>query len=353
MSGVTITLEELAEIVQGKLIGNKTHAISGIASLEEAKQEDATFCANPRYAHLISDTKAGAILITPLQEQLSGKNYIVVDDPSKAFQKLIDLFKTSSAPLSGFAGIHPTSVIHPSASIDPSCTICPHATIDQEAVIGARTFIGANVYVGPKTNIGKDCIIHAGVCIREGCIIGDRVIIQPNAVIGSCGYGYTQDKLGRHQKLDQLGNVICEDDVEIGACTTIDRARFASTKIGQGTKIDNLVQIAHNVRIGKHCLIISQTGIAGSATLGNHVILAGKVAINGHITLKDQVVVAACSGVSKSLEPGRYAGVPVMKLSEYNKNSVLLRNIDKYIDEIDTLKAEIKALKEKITEDNS
>jgi len=350
MSNVCLTLEEVALHVQGRLQGEKSRKISGVASLEDAKVEDATFLANLHYAHLLKTTKAGVILVGPTQELFPGMNFIVVEDPSKAFQKLIEFFKQNSAPLSGFKGFHPTSVIHPQASVDPSCTICPHAVIDQEVVVGANSFIGSGVYIGPKTTIGKDCIIHPGVVIREGCSIGDRVIIQPNAVLGSCGYGYTQDKQGRHQKLDQLGNVVCEDDVEIGASTTIDRARFASTKIGQGTKVDNLVQIAHNVKIGKHCLIISQTGIAGSATLGNYVVLAGKVAINGHITLSDQVVVAACSGVSKSLESGRYAGVPVMKLSDYNKNSVLLRNIDKYIDEIEQLKSQVKALQEKLAE---
>src|SRR5262249_41768501 len=161
-------------------------------------------------------------------------------------------------------------------------TVAPQAVIDAHASIGDGSFIGSGSYIGPGVVIGKACVIHPHVVIREGCILGDRVVIQPGAVIGSCGVCFSYHKRRRAKKLNQLGNVIIEDDVEIGANTTIDRARFQSTRIGEGTKVDNLVQIAHGVIIGKHSLLIAQTGIAGSTTVGNHVILAGKVAVNGH-----------------------------------------------------------------------
>jgi len=184
------------------------------------------------------------------------------------------------------------------------------------------------VYVGPQSTIGMDCTLHPHSVVREATVIGNRVILQPGAVIGSCGYGYLTDRSGHHTKLDQLGNVVIGDDVEVGANTTIDRARFQSTSVQEGTKIDNLVQIAHNVEIGKHNLIVAQVGIAGSTKIDDHVVLGGKVAVNGHIHIGKGVRVAACSGISKSLpEAGDYGGVPVQPLAEYNRNTVYLRRV--------------------------
>ncbi|HXF29348.1 MAG TPA: UDP-3-O-(3-hydroxymyristoyl)glucosamine N-acyltransferase, partial [Chlamydiales bacterium] len=199
--------------------------------------------------------------------------------------------------------------------------------------------------IAPKVIIGENCTIHANVVIREGCHIGNRVVIQPGAIIGSCGFGFTTDANGVHTKLNQLGNVIVEDDVEIGANTTIDRSRFQSTRIGKGTKIDNLVQIGHGVKLGPYNLIIGQTGIAGSTETGSHVVLAGQVGVNGHIKLADGVMVAARSGVTKSLlKPGKYGGMPAIPLHEHNKIAVLQNNIERYVEELKELRKQLEEL---------
>lgn len=336
------SLAFLATKTQSELIGDADVTITGVSDLESATSSDVSFLANPRYMSQMVASSAGCIIIGKDAERPDGKNYLLSDNPSYAFQMLIELYHQDIAPRSGFTGVHPTAVVHPEAVIEDAVTICPHAVIDAKAHIHTGAFIGSNSYIGPHVIVGEHSVIHPNVVIREGCSIGKNVIIQPGAVIGSCGYGYTQDKFGRHTKLNQVGTVQIEDHVEIGANTTIDRARFKATCVGEGTKVDNLVQIAHGVCIGKHSLIIAQTGIAGSATIGNHVILAGKVAVNGHITIADQVVVAACSGVSKSIDsPGRYAGVPVLPLAKHNKMQVALRSIESIV-------LELKKIKEKI-----
>jgi UDP-3-O-[3-hydroxymyristoyl] glucosamine N-acyltransferase len=338
----TYTLQELAELIQARFHGDKNLPISGVAGLEEAKPEHASFLANPRYEKAMMQSHAGVIVVSSKQELVEGRNFLITEDPSQAFQKLIELFSQLKSKTSSFQGIHPTAVIHESAKISENVTVGPLAVIDANVTIGQNSIISASCFIGAGVQIGSDTTLYPHVTIREGCVIGSRVVIQPGAVIGSCGYGYIADKTGKHNKLNQVGNVVIEDDVEIGANTTIDRARFQSTVIGEGTKVDNLVQIAHGVKIGKHSLIIAQTGIAGSTEIGNHVILAGQVAVNGHIKIADQVVVAARSGVSKSLtKPGKYGGVPVLPLAEYNRMAVLLQNIEKFA-------AELKLLKKKV-----
>lgn len=348
MKAKRITLKELAELTHSKLIGDPTHQIDDVADLETATENDVSFLANPRYLQAMKKSEAGAIFITKEifegQRDCIEKNFLIHDTPSDAFQKAIEFFHPKMDKPSGFEGTHSTAVIHPTSTLGKNVTICPYAVIDRNAVIGDGTFVGASVYIGPETTIGKDCIIHAHVTIREQCQIGDRVILQPGAVIGSCGFGYTTDKRGVHTKLNQVGGVAIEDDVEIGANTTVDRARFKKTRIGVGSKIDNLVQIAHGVIVGHHNIIVSQTGIAGSTETGRNVVLAGQVAVAGHIKLDDGVTVSACSGVSKSIPKGTYGGVPVMPIQQYNRNSVFLRNIESYINQIKDLDKRIQAL---------
>lgn len=345
----THRLSELAEITKSKLVGNPNHLISNIADLETATEEDASFLANPRYVQAMQKSQAGVIFIdqsTFDQQNSKDKNFLINDKPSDAFQVVLEIFHKKMESPSGFQGIHPTAVIHESAKIGHHVTICPYVVIDRDVVIDNETFVGAGTYIGPETTVGKECIIHPHVTIREHCLIGDRVIIQPGAVIGSCGFGYTTDKKGIHTKLSQVGGVSLEDDSEIGANTTIDRARFKTTKVGRGSKIDNLVQIAHGVIIGDHNIIVAQTGIAGSTETGKYVVLAGQVAVAGHIKLDDGVVVSACSGVSKSIPKGTYGGIPVMPIQEYNRNSVFLRNIETYINQIKDLQKRLTALEQ-------
>ncbi|CUI16528.1 UDP-3-O-[3-hydroxymyristoyl] glucosamine N-acyltransferase [Candidatus Protochlamydia naegleriophila] len=344
----SFNLQELATITNCKLVGNPTHLIRNVADLENASSEDASFLANPRYLQAMKDSKAGVIFIDSQAPLVDGKNYLVSEQPSRAFQQLVDTLFPQRVHPSGFTGIHPTAVIHDTAQIADGVTIGPQAVIDEGVVIGAHTFIGAGSYIGACTQIGQNCLIHPRVVVREDCWIGNRVILQPGCVIGSCGFGYLTDKQGRHVKLNQVGNVRIEDDVEIGANATIDRARFKSTVIGQGSKIDNLVQIGHGVSIGPYNIIVAQSGIAGSTTTGKYVVLAGQVAVAGHIHLADGVTVAGKSGITKSLPAGKYGGIPAVPIADYNRNQVFLRKIETFVNQLKGVEARLQKLEEVI-----
>lgn len=335
------TLAELSLAAGAELIGSSDHLITGIDALESANASDLSFLSNPRYAPFLRTTKAGAVCIDRKTSPLENKNYLISDNPSETFQTIAMLLCPPSTP-SGFKGIHPTAVIHPSAQIAKDVQIGPYTVIEQQVQIGPGTVIGPHVFVGPGVKIGANCLLHPHSCVREDCLLGDRVILQPGAVIGSCGFGYTTDEQGTHSKLEHFGNVMLEDDVEIGANTTIDRARFKTTRIGKGTKIDNLVQIGHNVVLGAHNIIVSQTGIAGSTRTGRNVVMGGQAGIVGHIEIADFVMIATRGGVSKSIkQAGKYAGEPVMSLSDHNRMQVHLRKIEEYVQRIEELEKQL------------
>lgn len=337
-----LSLRAIAELTQSRLIGNEDTLIQGVSDLESATEQDASFLGSSRYEQAMRRSKAGVIFISALPEDCGGRCFLITPNPSLAFQTLINHFYDPREGKTGFIGIHPTAVIHPTAKIDEGVCIAPYVVIDQGVCIGARTSIGPGTTIGPSTSIGADCIIHAHVTLRELCVLGNRVILQPGCVIGSCGFGYISDAKGHHIKLDQVGTVIIEDDVEIGANATIDRSRFKETRIGKGTKIDNLVQIGHGVQIGEDNIIVSQAGIAGSTQTGRHVVIGGQVGIAGHIKIGDRVMVAARSGVSKSIQKeGKYGGVPAVPLDQYNRNAVLLRRIEDFVEELKELKEKI------------
>ena len=343
MSQLWFTLDELAVKIGAKVEGDPLYRVSGVSDLERATASDISFFANSRYHQQMVESKAGAIIVTPTAQRPSVRHYLVHPDPSAAFQEILAAFREGKMPLTGFSGVHPTAVIHATARLGKDVVVCPYAVVDADVCIGDGTYVGSFVYIGPQSTVGTSCTLHPHAVIREGAVIGHRVVIQPGAVIGSCGYGYLTGRDGRHTKLDQLGNVVVGDDVEIGANTAVDRARFQSTSIQEGTKIDNLVQIAHNVEIGRHCLIVAQVGIAGSAKVGDHVVLGGKVAVNGHIHIGTGVRVTACSGVSKSLpNAGDYGGVPVQPLTEYNRNAVYLRKIGELFSRVKTVEERLK-----------
>lgn len=342
MKNKAYTLAEIATLTHSILLGDPNHLISNVSDLENATLDTASFLSNPSYLQAMKKSLAGVIFVTPDVEKQPNRNYLVNQNPSRAFQTLIDLFYPQREP-SGFFGVHPSAVVHSTAIIAEDVTIAPGAVIDEGVRIGKGTYIGPGVCIGRDCTIGEDCLIHPRVVIRENCVVGNRVIIQPGAVIGSCGFGYITEN-GRHVKLNQVGGVRIHDDVEIGANTTIDRGRFQDTVIGEGTKIDNLVQVGHGVKVGAHNIFIAQTGIAGSTTTGRYVILAGQVAVAGHIHLGDGVTVAGKSGVSKSLTAGKYGGIPAVKLETYNRNQVFLRNIEKYVNQIESIEARLKEL---------
>ena len=337
-----LTLAELAVHTAAQLIGNPNVVILGVNTLDEATQDDASFLANPRYAQSMMQSAAGVICVAsgvPLPE---GKNFLVSDNPSRSFQKIAKILLPAGK--SGFSGIHPTAVVHWSATLEKGVSIGPYAVIDRDVKVGAGTTIGAHVSIGYEVEIGADCHLYPSSIVRERCRLGDRVILQPGAVIGSCGFGFIPDAAGRHHKLEQLGIVILEDDVEIGANSTIDRSRFKATKIRRGTKIDNLCQIAHNVEIGEHNIIAAQTGIAGSSKTGKHVMLGGQVGIVGHVELDDGVMVASRGGISKSLKRGKYRGSPAIPIQEYHRHEVHIRKLEEFFERIKELEKKVAAL---------
>ena len=336
-------LSELASLTQATLVGDPEYAITGVENLDAASSNEAAFLENPRYEKQLETSHAGVILLHPSVKLFPGKNYLLTQQPSLAFQKIIELF--IKAPQSGFEGIHPTAVIHPEASIETGVTIGPYAVIERGVIIGSQSVIGPHVFIGAQTVIGSKCCFHAHVVVRENCEIGNCVTIQPGAVIGSCGFGYFTDSQGKHTPLKQLGKVVIEDDVEIGANTTIDRARFKTTHIKRGTKIDNLVQIGHQVELGEDNLIVSQVGIAGSTKTGRSVVIGGQVGVAGHLTIADGVMLAARAGVSKSLlQPGPYSGAPAAPIKEFNAHFVQLRSVGRFIQRLKDLESKVSHL---------
>ncbi len=349
------TLAELAKLTEARLVGNPEHRISNVSDLESASAEDASFFNKvpygqvSRYEKALQQSEAGVIFVPPDTSLEEGRNYLLHENPSRAFQTVLEALKGKEPFLTAFTGIHPSAVIHSLAKIGKDVSIGPCAVIDAHVTIGERTRIGANCSIGPQVAIGTDCLLHSHVTIREQCSVGNRVILQPGVVIGSCGFGFTTDAKGNHQKLNQVGSVTIEDDVEIGANTTIDRSRFKTTRIGRGTKIDNLVQIGHGAIIGPHNLIVAQTGIAGSAETGRYVVMAGQCGINGHIKIADGVILSARTGASKSItKAGKYGGIPAMPLEEHNRLSVHLRNVAKYAERIRELEKRLAHLEENL-----
>lgn len=337
------TLAELADQLHVKLVGNPHLSISGVNSLEKATQSDASFLANPQYREAMKSSLAGVICVDPQIPTSDGKNYFVSNHPSRTFQQIVELFRVSQGK-GAFFGIHPTAVIASNAVIGKDVTIGPYAVIDANVRIGDHSIIGAHTFIGDEVEIGSNCHIYPSCVIRERCKIGNGVILQSGVVVGSCGFGYTTDENGNHHKLEQTGIVVIEDDVEIGANTTIDRARFDTTIIRKGTKIDNLVQIAHNVEIGPYNLIAAQTGIAGSAKTGHHVIMGGQVGVSGHVDIEPLTMFAAKSGISKSMKTGKYRGSPALPIHEYNRQEVHVRRLNEYAERIQSLEKKLAEL---------
>lgn len=341
----SFSLQELAIHTQTQPLGSLAVRISGVNTLEEAGLDDASFLANPRYKEAMKKSKAAILCVDPSVEIEEGKNYLISSSPSLTFQMIAALLFPQSS--SAFQGIHSTAVIHETAQIEEGVSIGPYAVIDRNVKIKKGTWIGPHVYIGFDVEIGEHCYLHPGAIVREGCLLKNHVILQPGAVIGSCGFGFILTPQGTYQKLEQMGNVVLEDHVEIGANTTVDRSRFKTTWIRRGSKIDNLCQIAHNVDVGEHNVIAAQTGIAGSSKTGHHVMMGGQVGVVGHVKIEDQVMIATRGGVSKSLKRGQYRGSPVMPLQEYQRNEIHLRKMEEYVQKLKNLEQRLSVLEQK------
>jgi UDP-3-O-[3-hydroxymyristoyl] glucosamine N-acyltransferase len=323
---VTFALKELAALSGGELVGDETLKITGAASLGEATSGEISFFSNRKYIGVLRKTRASAIFVPLDFAEPINAAQVRVSNPTKAFEQVVRKF--APQPITFPPGIHPTAVVNPSVQLGKRVSIQPLVVIEAGVKIGDDTIIGAGSYIGHETTIGPGCHIYPRVTIRERSRIGSRVIIHSGAVIGADGFGFEMVD-GRQQKIQQIGIVQIDDDVEIGANTTIDRARFGRTWIQQGVKIDNLVQIAHNVVIGKNSVIVAQTGISGSTRVGERVTMAGQVGIVGHVEIADGTIIAAQSGVSKSIPGGAWFGYPAVPLAEAKKQFAWIHRLGK------------------------
>jgi len=341
-----LKIKEIAEIINGKVIGDGETIITGISGIKEAKEGDITFIANRKYLPLLKSTKASAVIVSPDINNTSSAILIQVENPSFAFAKIISL--VGPEPIKFPPGIHPTAIIGKNVSLGKDVSIQPYAIIEDYAKIGDRCFIGGGVYIGHYTTLGTDCLLCPHVIIRERVKIGDRVIIHSGTVIGGDGFGFATVK-GVHHKIPQIGTVEIGNDVEIGSNVTIDRARFDKTYIGNGVKIDNLVQIAHNVYIGDNTIVVAQVGISGSTEIGKNVIIAGQAGIIGHIKIGDNSIIGGKAGVTKDIPANTHVtGFPAREKWEDMRVHAYLRKQPELMERMKKLEEKLEKLEKKL-----
>ena len=342
-----LSVAEIAGRLQGKIEGNPQAVITGLAGIREAGEGDLSFVANSRYMTLAEATKATAVIVAEDWQKPCPATLIRVKNPDKAFAEAAQWL--APPPVNFMPGIHPTAIIAPAAKIGRNVFIGPYCVIEPDVVIGDRSVIYAGCYIGHGSLIGEDCKFYPQVTIREYARIGNRVIIHNGSVIGSDGFGYVQEGAVR-KKIPQIGIVAIGDDVEIGANVTIDRARFGQTRIGNGVKMDNLVQIAHNVVIGDNCVIVAQVGISGSTTIGERTILAGQVGVVGHLEIGSDVIVGAQAGVSKDVPPGIYVtGSPAILHEKFLKTRAHIMRLPALKDKITLMEERLSKLEQQLS----
>jgi UDP-3-O-[3-hydroxymyristoyl] glucosamine N-acyltransferase len=344
-----LKLEDIAAQLGCRLEGDGCVEISRVAGIEHAQAGDLTFVANPKYQPYLKTTGASAVIVAADAACNGARSAILRSDhPALSFAKAIGLL---SSPVPPTRGIDRTGSIAADATIGADVSIGPLVTIGAGAFIGARTVIYPNVVIGSGARIGDDCVIHSQVSIREGVQVGNRVVIQDGAVLGSDGFGFVKQKDGTHLKIPQHADVIVEDDVEIGANTTIDRPAVGETRISAGTKIDNLVQIGHGVTVGKRSLLAAQVGIAGSTVMEDDVVLAGQVGVAGHIRIGKGVVATGQTGLTNSVEAGEFvSGTPVMPNRDWLKSSAVFRQLPELKKRVADLEQRLQELEDKIKE---
>jgi UDP-3-O-[3-hydroxymyristoyl] glucosamine N-acyltransferase len=321
---VSVTLRQLAELVQGELCGDGDLVLHAARPLNEAQPGDITFIEKPKQAQQLHDSRASAVVVPPTVAT-NGLPAIRVADPLTAFAAIFRHLhgRTEAAP----PGIDPRSDIHPGAQLGAGVGIGPFASVGEGSVVGPRCRLHGGFVVGRFCRLGEDVVLYPNVVLYDGTVLGNRVVIHANSVIGADGFGYRFQN-GCHVKVPQLGHVEIGDDVEVGACTTIDRGTFQATRVGQGTKIDNLVQVAHNCRIGNHNLFVSQMGIAGSSTTGDYVVVAGQVGIVDHVHIGDRVLIGAKAGVTRDVSAGeRLLGAPATPEREQKRILISLEKL--------------------------
>jgi UDP-3-O-[3-hydroxymyristoyl] glucosamine N-acyltransferase len=331
-------LSEIISKLGGILEGDGNVEITAVAGLAEAGAGDISFLANPKYAAQVATTNASAVIVSTDWDRPATCALVRVDNADQVFAQVAELFFES--PPRPAAGVHPSAVVAASAQLGDNVSVGANCTVEDGVVIGANTVISPNCYLGYKTTIGADCLLYPLVSTREFTEIGNRVIIHNGTVVGSDGFGYAVQNDGSRTKIPQIGKVVIEDDVELGANVAIDRARFGKTKVGKGSKIDNLVQIAHNVVIGEHTIMCGQSGISGSTTIGSHCILAGQAGLAGHLNVGNGSIIGAQAGVMKNVaEKDFVMGSPAMPHLQYKKmvaNTILLPKLKDRIKQLET-----------------
>jgi UDP-3-O-[3-hydroxymyristoyl] glucosamine N-acyltransferase len=337
----TITAAELARRLGGRLDGDGTRLIREVATLEEAGPDAVSWVGRPEVLPRLAKSQAGVVLLPEQVEPPSGRTTIRVPDPDLA---ICEALAALAPPVPRVPpGVDVAARVADSATVAGAC-IGPHVFVGPHAVIGPGTQLHPGVYVGAESRIGRGCVLWPNVVVRERTVIGERVIIHPNVTIGADGFGYHQ-RGGKHRKIPQIGHVVIEDDVEIGAGSCIDRARSGETRIGRGTKIDNLVQIAHNVRIGEDCIVVAQCGISGSTTLGHHVTLGGQAGAADHLRIGNNVVIAGRAGVTSHIPDGQaYRGYPAVENREFVRQAIGIRRLPKIMEQLRALAKRIEQL---------
>ena len=337
-----VTLTELVAQFGGELVGDGARKVRQVAPLDRATPEEIGFVSQSKYLAQLSSTQAGAVILPDDARDATDLPRILTPHPYLYFARVSALL---NPPLRPQAGIHPAATVAPDAVIAADASIAAGAVIGQGAHIGARTVVGPNCVVGDHARVGADCHLHANVTLYHACVVGERCILHSGCVIGSDGFGYAPAE-GRWEKIPQIGRVLIADDVEIGACTTIDRGALEDTIIGEGVKLDNLVQVAHNVHIGAHTAIAACTGIAGSAKIGRHCMIGGATMILGHIDIADGTRISTNTLITKSLpKAGTYtSALPFSEHAVWQKNAVHMRNLDKLADRIKQLEKRLNEL---------
>ncbi|RPI27342.1 MAG: UDP-3-O-(3-hydroxymyristoyl)glucosamine N-acyltransferase [Acidobacteria bacterium] len=340
-------LSRIAEILKCELKGDGDTEITGVAGIDEAEANQLTFVANPKYIPKIKVTRAGAIILGA-DAPAATIPTLVAPDPYVTFAKAIEIFYQPPKPL---PGIHPTATVSPGVALGDNASIGANVVIGEGSRLGKNCVLYPNVTLYPFVEIGDDFVAHSNSVVREHSKIGHRVILQNGAVIGADGFGFAPQPNGPYYKIIQSGVVVLEDDVEIGANTCVDRATVGETRIGRGTKLDNLVQIGHGSRLGEDTAMAAQAGVAGSTRVGNRVFLAGQVGAAGHLTIGDGVVAIAQTGIARSVEPGKIiSGSPEMDFNLWKKNYLLMLNFPDLVQTVKHLKKEVEELKKKLAE---
>jgi UDP-3-O-[3-hydroxymyristoyl] glucosamine N-acyltransferase len=337
-------LREIAENLDCELRGDPEVEILGVAGIQEAAGTDLTFVSNPKYARKAKDSGAGAIILGPDAPTLEIPT-LISPNPYLTFAKAVELFYAPPTPI---PGIHPTASVAETAVLGEDYSVGANVVVGENVIIGDRAVLYPNVTIYPHTTIGDDFVAHSNAVVREHTTIGNRVILQNGAVVAADGFGFAPQEDRSYYKIVQSGVVVLEDDVEVGANSCIDRATVGETRVGRGTKLDNLVQIGHGSRVGEDSVLAAQTGLAGSSDVGSRVMLAGQVGVAGHLRIGDDVIATAQTGIARSVKEGsRISGTPEMESGLWKKNYILMHNLQGLVKEVKQLRKELDALKEK------